>query len=85
MSRYPNSYSEMASLSLMSEEDTLEELIVARIGIESNEYFLISIERVEEETTKDEIIQTVIKYVVNGFPDCKQDMKVCTEIYWRFR
>ena len=85
LSRYPNSYSEMASMSLMSEEDALEELIIARIGMESKEYFLISIERVEEETVKDEIIQTVIKYVVNGFPDCKRDMKVGTEMYWRFR
>ena len=85
LSRYPNQYSEQASLAMQSENDTEEELIVARVGAESNEFYLISIERVEEASSSDKIIQTIMKYVMNGFPNTKQEMETGTEVYWRHR
>ena len=78
-------YSEQASLTLMSERDSDEELIVARLGMEAEDYFLISNERVEKASAEDEVLQTVLKYVLNGFPSSKHDMAHGTEMYWRYR
>ena len=85
LSRYPNDYSEQAILALQSEDDIEEELVVARLGVESKEYFLISIERIEEETSTDDVLQKVIDYVLKGFPVSKQQMQNGTEQYWRYR
>ena len=85
LSRYPNRYSELASLAMQSDRDGDEEMIIARIGIEMKEFFSVTLERVEEASKKDEVIRTVVSYVTNGFPIVKGDMAANTTEYWRYR
>lgn len=85
LSRYPNRYSELASLSLQSEEDQEEELIIARIGTELHDFFSVTLDCVAEASEKDKVIQTVVKYVVKGFPSSKGDMDCGTDEYWRYK
>ena len=59
--------------------------MVAAIGEEMRHLFAITLERVEEASRSDETIQTVIKYVMNGFPENKGGMKTDAAEFWRYR
>ena len=85
LSRYPNRYSEIASLIMSSDGDREEESIVAAVGKDMNNLFAVTLEHVEEASKSDNVIQTVVDYVVKGFPSNKSDMKVNTTEFWRYR
>ena len=85
LSRYPNRYAEMDSLAMQSEGDLEEESIIAAIGKEMNEIFPVTLERVQEASVNDKVICTVVKYVINGFPDQKTDMEPDTTEFWKYK
>ena len=85
LSRYPNRFAEIASLAMSSDGDREEETIVAAVGKELNNFFAVTLERVEEASRSDETIKAVVDYVMNGFPENKQNMKADTAEFWRYR
>ena len=85
LSRYPNRFAEIASLAMSSDGDREEETIVAAVGKELNNFFAVTLERVEEASRSDETIKAVVYYVMNGFPENKQNMRVDTAEFWRYR
>ena len=85
LSRYPNKYSEIASLNMSTDGDREEESIIAAVGEDMNNFFAVTLEHVDEASKKDNVIQTVIDYVVKGFPLEKRDMETNTTEFWRYR
>ena len=85
LSRYPNEYAELASLAMQSDGDFEEEMIVAIIGKEMEEFFSITLDLVAEASKKDTIICSVVQYVINGFPSAKGEMTQNTQDFWNYR
>ena len=85
LSRYPNEYAETASLSMLSPQDFEEESIVASIGNDLKNLFAVTLERVHEESLKDEVICLVVSYVLNGFPENRSDMTASCIEFWKYR
>ena len=85
LSRYPNEYAEAASLTLLSDADSEEESVIAAVTKDLNNWFSVTIERVQEESARDDVIRDVINYVRNGFPNTKKEMKPNTSDFWKHK
>ena len=85
MSRHPNVYAELASLSLMSHEDTEEANYVSQVAEESRQVFAVTWEKVKEVSARDESMTLLANYVANGFPKAKSDLPDSVSDFWEIR
>ena len=85
LSRYPLNHSSLSCCSLQSEPDFEEEMIVSAIATELYNHVSITRETVRSVTSDDSILQQVITYVVDGFPDRKSEMTPETQEFWEYR
>ena len=85
MSRYPNSYAEQASLSMMDEEDFEESAFINGISSETESFFAVTWERVRSASHNDPDIILLSDFVTKGFPALKKDMprQICD--FWEVR
>ena len=61
----------------------MEESIIAAIGKDMDNLFSVTLERVQEESLKDDGIRSVVNYVVKGFPSSKSEMNPKTADFWK--
>ena len=85
MSRHPNVYAELASLSLMSHEDTEEANYVSYVAEESRQVFAVTWEKVKEVSARDESMILLANNVANGFPKAKSDLPDTISDFWEVR
>ena len=85
MSRHPNRSEDLCSNIMSSEEDLIEETIVASIGGEMNMFFAVTWNIVQSESRKDRSISTLVDLICHGFPAAKKDMPSEIACYWEFR
>ena len=85
MSRHPNHHAEQASCSMISMDDMNEASLIAGIGAESESFFAITWERVRSASEVDDVIQTLIGLIVNGFPISKKDLPAQVRQFWEAR
>ena len=85
MSRHPNEYAELASLSLMSTEDVEEQFLIAGIISEAGVVCAVTWERIKEASQKDGTICALIDLIDNGFPSKRADLTECMRPFWETR
>ena len=85
ISRHPNPYAELASLAMQSDEDRLEESLIAGIAYDIEKFFAITWERVVAESKKDDVIRRLNAFIVDGFPSSKSDMPAELSDFWDYR
>ena len=85
VSRRPNRYTGLASIYLHSDEDHLEEAIVAEMCSDLDRFFAVTREMIKVESKKDKSMVTLINQINNGFPLAKKEMPVETKSYWEYR
>ena len=85
MSRKPNKYAELASCSLMSEEDKAEASFVMGIASEVDTFFAVTWDRVKAESLKDLDIKSLVEYIKRGFPDSRSSVPDTVKPFWEIR
>ena len=85
MSRYPNSYAEQASLSMMNEGDFEEPIFISGISSETESFFAVTWDRIRSASHKDPEITLLNECITNGFPESKKEMpgQICE--FWEVR
>ena len=85
-SRHPISqYAGMASTSLQSNDDQLEESMVAAVINDAEKFFAVTWERVKMQSKRDQTTTLLTNAIHNGFPTYKRDMPDATKKYWDYR
>ena len=85
MSRYPNKHAELASISMMGEDDMSEASFVSSISSEAERFFAVTWERVQAESREDNVTSLLIKYINCGFPQSKKDLPKEIRQFWEIR
>jgi len=85
MSRYPNQYAELASLSLRSVYDGEEAIYIDGIMSEADKLFAITWDTVRAASSKDESMRLLTEKITNGFPMSKKDLPDLLHGYWDVR
>ena len=83
--RHPNPNAELASLGMQSDEDRLEESVIAGVASDISKFFAITWERVVTESKKDDVIRRLIALIIDGFPSSKSDMPADLSDFWDYR
>ena len=84
-SRHPNQYAELASATLRSEDNRLEETILAGITNDVEKFFAVTWSKVRDESIQDKATTLLVKFIQNGFPNTRKEMPDVVERYWEFR
>ena len=71
--------------SVVEEDNTQEESLMAGISNELDQFFAVTWERVKTESSKDRDIQLLVQLITDGFPLSKKDMPHSLSGYWDIR
>ena len=85
VSRKPNSYAELASSNLMGLEDKLEDSFVTSIADDVDRFFVVTWERVKEETLVDPEMKALQYFIKEGFPALRKDVPSAIVKFWDVR
>ena len=85
MSRHPNSFAELASASMMTEDDHHEVTYIQGIIGETEKMFAVTWESVKRESEEDAGMRLLSNYVRNGFPESKKDLPEQIRCFWEVR
>jgi len=85
VSRRPNKFAEVASISMQGEEDILEEQLIAGIGTDLDKFYAVTWDMVKSESSKDRQMCVLAQQVSAGFPSEKRDLPLDIAQYWDCR
>ena len=85
LSRRPNKFAELASLSLQSTGDKQEELLAAVIAANMQDFFAVTWDMCKTESANDPVTSELIKTIVDGFPDSREKLSHSLQPYWEYR
>ena len=85
MSRYPNEHAELASIAMMSEEDTEEAEYMMCVLSDMNTFFAVTCEKVRAETERDAVLHRLSSYIKNGFPGSRNELSEEIRSFWDIR
>ena len=84
-SRHPSKYTESASIMMQTEEDRMEESIVAGVSNDVEKLFAVTWEKVKAESKCDKTSISLVNRISNGFPNTKKEMSDEIANYWEFK
>ena len=85
VSRRPNKFAEVASISMHEEEDIMEEQLIAGIGTDLDKFYAVTWDMVQSESSKDKQMCVLAQQVTAGFPSEKRDLPIEITQYWDCR
>ena len=85
MSRYPNTYAELASAAMMSGDDVEEACYVSGVVGETERLFRVTWDDIKSETEYDEKMLKLKAFISNGFPASKGEMPALIRCFWECR
>jgi hypothetical protein len=85
MSRYPNMYAELASISMVDGQDGDECSLLSSIGIEMEKVVAVTWEMVQSESARDQTTCLLKKLVLDGFPAEKKNLREDVQEFWEVR